>query len=57
VTVPHLSLTIEIEGKPRIELRAEGADLDSLFDWLSSEAVRRQLDALALLVTSRTRDD
>jgi len=56
VTVPRLSLTIEVEGDPRIELRAEGADLDGLLDWLSSEAVRERLDALVLLATGRMTD-
>jgi hypothetical protein len=57
MTVPRLSLTIEVEGDPRIELRAEGGDLASLLDWLSQPQVRAQLDKLCLLVSGRTNDD
>ena len=57
MTVPRLSLTIEVEGDPRIELRAEGPDLDAVFDWLSRPQVREQLDKLVLLATGRTLDE
>lgn len=55
--VPRLSVTIEVEGSPRLELRAEDADLASLYDWLASPKVRAQIDALVTLATGRTPDD
>lgn len=57
MSVPKVSLVVEVEGTPRIELRAEDADLDSLFEWLRSDRVRRQLDALALLISGRDTSD
>ncbi|MFL5961018.1 MAG: hypothetical protein ACJ75G_12235 [Gaiellaceae bacterium] len=57
MSIPTIIFSIEVEGRPRLEVKAADADLDSLLSWLSSERVREQLDALVLLVSGRdTRD-
>lgn len=53
MSVPRISLVVEIEGTPEIKVEASGADLDALVEWLASAAVRERLDALVALATSR----